>query len=54
VCQAVGEGLRLFAASLGERPVGMPLPPLLVVPVALSVAGDEDRRHDEYANAPWI
>jgi hypothetical protein len=30
------------------------LPPLLLVPVTLTVAGDEDRRHAQYANAPWI
>jgi len=45
VSQALRESAGLPAATFGQRAVGMPLPALLGVPVALAVTGEEDRRH---------
>jgi hypothetical protein len=45
VGEPVGEGLRLLAAALVERPVRVSLPAALGVPVRLAVPGEEERRH---------
>ena len=41
----VGQSAGLFATCLVQRPVGMPLPAPLEVPVGLAVAHEEDGRH---------
>ena len=51
-CEADGERLGLVATLVGERPVGVPLPASRSIPVALSVTGEEDRRHGRYASRP--
>ena len=50
--EAVGECCCLQPPAVGQRPVGMPLPAPLAVPVALAVAGEQDRRHDGYRTPP--
>ena len=45
VGKPLGQVGRLRSATIGQRPVGMPLPAPGVVPVGLAVAGEEQRRH---------
>jgi len=45
VREALRESGRLGASSVGQGPVGMPLPTASPVPVGLAVPGEQQRRH---------
>src|SRR5262245_66335536 len=47
-----GQTRGLLAAALGQRPVGVSLPPPLDVPITLAVPGEVHRGHGGYRRRP--
>jgi NAD(P)-dependent dehydrogenase (short-subunit alcohol dehydrogenase family) len=52
VLERLGEALRLLAAELVQRRVGVSLEPAVAVPVCRPMSREEDRRHPLYASRP--